>query len=177
MSHQTFHPFFSLRRVKLKKGPRGRLALETSFRTKIICIRNEGPWKFFGDKMSYSSLLFCSYLRQISGDQAENFTTVFPLQPQHILQISAHLYCPGLRSTFEGEGGLKILFCFILMLFILDKDVYLSLNKSIYNTYIHCSYIKRYTTLLISTCHRLLTFILFGTYFSFNAKFSAFYYC
>ena len=30
-----------------------------------------------------------------------------PLQPQHMLQISAHLYCPGMRSIFEGDGGLK----------------------------------------------------------------------
>ena len=51
--------------------------------------------------------LFCSYLRRISGDRAENFTTVSPLQPQHMVQISAHLYCPGLRSIFEGEGSLN----------------------------------------------------------------------
>ena len=44
----------------------------------------------------------------MSGDRAENFTTVSPLQPQHLLQISAHLYCPGMRSIFEGEGGLKM---------------------------------------------------------------------
>ena len=63
--------------------------------------------KGHGDKMTYFLPLFCSYLRQISVDRAENFTTVSPLQLQYMLQISAHLYCPGLRSIFEREGDLK----------------------------------------------------------------------
>ena len=59
--------------------------------------------------MNYFLPLFCSYLGQISGDPAKNFATVSLLQPQHMLQISAHLYCPGMRSIFEGEGCLKMI--------------------------------------------------------------------
>jgi len=40
-------------------------------------------------------------------DQAENFTTASPLQPQHMLKISARLNVPELRSIFEWGGGLK----------------------------------------------------------------------
>ena len=47
--------------------------------------------------------LFCSYLRQTSGDRAENFTTASSLRPQHMSQISAHLNVLGLNSIFE-EG-------------------------------------------------------------------------
>ena len=68
-----------------------------------------------GAEISYFDPWFCSYLRQMSGDRAENFTTVSPLQPQHMLQISAHLYRPGTRSIFEGGGGFnkKIIGCFL----------------------------------------------------------------
>ena len=51
---------------------------------------------------------------QISGDRAENLSTVSPLQLQHMLQISAHLYFPEMRSIFEGDGGAFIdYFCSI----------------------------------------------------------------
>ncbi len=58
-------------------------------------------------KMSYIRPLFGSYLCQTSEYRAENFTTASPLQPQHMLQISAHLNVPGLRSIFEGGEALK----------------------------------------------------------------------
>ena len=98
-----FIRFFSLKRVNLKKratrsaGPRNKLSNK-----KKNCIYNEGPWRFFGAKMTYFWPLFCSYLRQMLGYGAENFITASSLQPQHMLQISAHLYVPGLRSIFEG---------------------------------------------------------------------------
>ena len=104
-----FIRFFSLKRVNLKKratrsaSPRDKLSNK-----KQNCIYNEGPWRFFGAKMTYFWPLFCSYLRQMSGYGAENFITASSLQPQHMLQISAHLYVPGLRSIFEGGGGLKL---------------------------------------------------------------------
>ena len=44
------------------------------------------------------------HIRQTSGDRAENFTAASSLQPQHMLQISAHLNVLGLSSTFEGGG-------------------------------------------------------------------------
>ena len=40
--------------------------------------------------------------------RAENFITASSLQPQDMLQISAHLNVPGLRSIFEGGGGLNV---------------------------------------------------------------------
>ena len=48
--------------------------------------------------------MFGSYLYQTSGYRAGTFIAASSLQPQHILQISAHLSVPQRRSIFEGIG-------------------------------------------------------------------------
>jgi len=112
---ELFIRFLRLQGRILKKGPRSRPALVISFQTKKNCIYNEGLWRIFGDKMTYFWPLFCSYLRQMSGYRAENFTIASSLQYQHMLQISAQLYVPGLRSIFEVGEALNYSLLMVLL--------------------------------------------------------------